>query len=55
MTLSMYSASIPVFPRGLDVLSVLLDRADVHASARGFDAGILAAARLAPGMLPFAG
>ncbi|CAH2403525.1 DUF1993 domain-containing protein [Mesorhizobium escarrei] len=51
----MYRASIPVFLRGLDVLSVLLDRADVHASARGFDVGILAAARLAPDMLPFTG
>jgi uncharacterized protein len=55
MTLSMYDASIPAFLRGLDVLSVLLDRADVHASARGFDFGILAGARLAPDMLPFAG
>ena len=55
MTLSMYRASIPVFLRGLDVLSVLLDRADVHASARGFDVGILAGARLAPDMLPFTG
>jgi uncharacterized protein len=55
MILSMYRASIPVFLRGLDVLSVLLDRADVDASARGFDAGILAGARLAPDMLPFTG
>ena len=55
MTLSMYGASIPVFRRGLDVLSVLLDRADLHASARGFDVGILVGARLAPDMLPFAG
>jgi len=53
MTLSMYVASIPVFLRGLDVLSVLLDRADVHAAARGFDVGILLGARLAPDMLPF--
>jgi hypothetical protein len=53
MTLSMYRASIPVFLRGLDVLSVLLDRADVHAAAGGFDVGILLGARLAPDMLPF--
>ena len=44
-----------MFLRGLDVLSVLLDRANLHASARGFDAGILASARLAPDMLPFTG
>lgn len=55
MTLSVYEASIPVFLRGLDVLSVLLDRAVAHAAARGFDVGILVGARLAPDMLPFAG
>ena len=55
MTLSMYRASIPVFLRGLGVLSVLLDRAVAHAVARGFDVGILVGARLAPDMLPFAG
>src|SRR5258707_8214559 len=55
MTVSMYRASIPVLLRGLDVLSVLLDRADVHAAARGFDVGILLGARLAPDMLPFTG
>jgi hypothetical protein len=55
MTLSMYGASIPVFLRGLDVLSVLVDRAAAHAAARGFDVGILMGARLAPDMLSFAG
>jgi hypothetical protein len=55
MTLSMYGASIPAFLRGLDVLSVLLDRAVAPAAARGFDVGILVGARLAPDMLPFAG
>jgi hypothetical protein len=55
MTLSIYQASIPVFLRGLDVLSVLLDRAAAHAEARSFDVGILLAARLAPDMLPFTG
>jgi uncharacterized protein len=53
MNLSMYRASIPVFLRGLDVLSVLLDRAAAHAEARTFDVGILLGARLAPDMLPF--
>ena len=53
MTLSMYRASISVFLRGLDVLSVLLDRAAAHAEARNFDVGILLSARLTPDMLPF--
>ena len=55
MALSMYRASIPVFLRGLDVLSVSLDRAVAHAAARGPDVGILLGARLAPDMLPFTG
>jgi len=53
MTLSIYRASIPVFLRGLDVLSVLLDRAIAHAEARNFDVGVLLGSRLAPDMLPF--
>ena len=53
MTLSIYRASIPVFLRGLDVLSILLDRANAHAEARKFDVDILLSARLAPDMLPF--
>jgi hypothetical protein len=55
MTLSMYDASIPVFLPGLDVLSVSLDRVEVHAAARGFDVSVLVGARLAPDMLPFSG
>lgn len=55
MSLSMYGASISVFLRGLDVLSVLLDRAVDHAAVRGIDVGVLVGARLAPDMLPFAG
>jgi len=55
MTLSIYRASIPVFLRGLDVLSVLLDKAAAHAEGRSFDVGILLGARLAPDMLPFTG
>jgi hypothetical protein len=55
MTLSIYRAFIPVFLRGFDVLSVLLDKAAAYAEARSFDAGILVGARLAPDILPFAG
>jgi hypothetical protein len=53
MTLSIYRASIPTFLRGLDVLSVLLDRANAHAEAHKFDVDVLLSARLAPDMLPF--
>ena len=55
MTLSMYTASIPVFLRGLDVLSVVLERAVAYAAARDFDVDILVGARLAPDMLPLSG
>jgi hypothetical protein len=55
MTLSMYGASVSVFLRGLDVLSVLLDRAAGHAESHGFEVGILMGARLAPDMLPLVG
>ena len=53
MTLSIYRASIPVFLRGLDVLSLLLERAAAHAEARKFDVGVLLSARRAPDMVPF--
>lgn len=52
MTHSMYRASIPVFLRGLDVLSVVLERAVACAAARDFDVDILVGARLAADMLP---
>ena len=55
MSFSMYRASIPVFLRGLDVLSVSLDQAVAQAGTRGFDVGVLVAARLAPDMLPLSG
>jgi hypothetical protein len=51
----MYTASIPVFLRGLDVLSVVLERAVAYAAARDFDVDILVGARLAPDMLPLSG
>jgi len=55
MTLSIYRTSVPVFLRGLDVLSLLLDKAAAHAEARSLDVAILLGARLAPDMLPFTG
>jgi len=54
MSLSMSSASVPVFVRMLDGLAAWLDKAEAHAQARKFDPDVLAGVRLAPDMLPFA-
>ena len=54
MAISMSSASVPVFVRMLESLSVWLDKAQAHAEARKFDPNVLLAARLAPDMLAFA-
>lgn len=53
MSLSMYSASVPVFVRMFGNLLVWLDKAEAHAAARKFEPSVLLAARLAPDMLPF--
>ncbi len=53
MTISMYSASVPVFKHMLGNLSHFLDRAQAHAEARKFDPLVLTDCRLAPDMLPF--
>ena len=53
MTLSMSSASVPIFTRMLGNLSCMLDKAESHAGARKFDAAVLTQFRLAPDMLPF--
>lgn len=50
MPLSMYQASIPVFTRGLNILSTLLDKAAAHAEARKIDPAVFINARLAPDM-----
>jgi len=52
MTLSMYSASTPVFRRMLGNLAAILTKAAAHADARKIDHGILLNARLYPDMLP---
>ena len=54
MSISMHSASVPVFVRMLSNLLAWLDKAEAHAAAKKFDTGVLLAARLAPDMLPFA-
>ncbi len=54
MSLSMHSASVPIFVRMLNNLLGWLDKAEAHAVARKFDAGNYLGLRLAPDMLPFA-
>jgi hypothetical protein len=54
MTLSMYQASVPVFIRGLQNLSSVLDKAAAHAEAKKIDPAVFINARLAPDMIPLA-
>jgi hypothetical protein len=53
MTMSMHTASVPVFQHMLRNLSHILDKGQASAEARKFDPSVLANARLAPDMLPF--
>lgn len=53
MTISMYSASVPVLQRQLGALLTWLDKAEAHALARKFDTANYLQLRLAPDMLPF--
>jgi hypothetical protein len=53
MTISMHSASVPLFNRQLGALLNWLDKAEAHAVARKFDANNYLQLRLAPDMLPF--
>jgi hypothetical protein len=53
MSLSMYSASAPVFVRLLNNMLNWLDKAQAHADARKFDSKNYLGLRLAPDMLPF--
>jgi hypothetical protein len=52
MTISMHSASVPVFQRLLGNLLTWLDKAEAHAQSRGFDSQNYLGLRLAPDMLP---
>jgi hypothetical protein len=52
MSLTMHSASAPVFSRILGNMLVWLDRAEAHAQARKFDPNNYLGLRLAPDMLP---
>ena len=53
MTISMYSASVPLFKRQLGALLAWMDKAEAHAIARQFDPNNYLQQRLAPDMLPF--
>ena len=53
MSISMYSASVPVFTTMLGNLSHFLDKALADAEARKYDPAVLLQYRLAPDMFPF--
>jgi hypothetical protein len=53
MTITMHSASAPVFVRMFANLLGWLDKAEAHAVARKFDPNNYLSLRLAPDMLPF--
>jgi hypothetical protein len=53
MTISLSSASLPVFQTALGNLNHLLAKAAANAAARKFDPNVFLTARLAPDMLPF--
>lgn len=53
MSITLSSASLPIFQSMLRNLAHCLDKAEAHAAARKFDPNVFLAARLAPDMLPF--
>jgi hypothetical protein len=53
MSISLYSASVPVFVQFLSNLRHLLVKAQADVTARGYDEQALVQYRLAPDMLPF--
>lgn len=55
MSLSIYTASAPMFVTMLTNLNTWLDKAEAHAQAKGFDVANLLAARLYPDMFPLTG
>ncbi len=54
MTISLGTASLPIFQTALGNLLHCLDKAEANATARKFDPNVFVTARLAPDMLPFA-
>jgi hypothetical protein len=55
MTITLYDVTVPVFLRGLDALSALLEAGRTFAAAQGIAEAELVGARLAPDMLTLAG
>lgn len=53
MSITLYSAGVPLFDSMLESLLAWLDKAEAHAAAKKFDPAVYLAARLAPDMLPF--
>ena len=53
--MNIYQVSVPVFLRGLEILSELLHKGEVHCKATGSDPDALVSHRLAPDMLTLAG
>ncbi|MFP7721779.1 DUF1993 domain-containing protein [Lysobacter sp. A3-1-A15] len=54
MSLSMHTASVPVFQQMLTALSGLLTKAETHAAERKIEPGVLLQSRLFPDMFPLA-
>lgn len=52
MTISLYSASVPVFRQMLNSVGAILDKAEQHAMAKNIDPNVLLQARLFPDMFP---
>jgi uncharacterized protein len=52
MSITMHSASVPIFVKMLGNVSVWLDTAEAHAATKKFDVAVLLSSRLAPDMLP---
>lgn len=55
MAITLYDLTVPVFLRGLGVMSALLEKGRAHAEAAGIEPQDLVDARLAPDMLTLAG
>lgn len=53
MSLTMHSATVPVFVRMFNNMLTCLNKAQAHAEARKFDSANYLGLRLAPDMLPF--
>jgi hypothetical protein len=53
MSITLHSASVPIFTRMLTNLLTWFDKAEAHAAAKKFEPGVLLVTRLAPDMLSF--